>query len=262
MINFNRVFAMIERDAINMRHNLDRLSDMFYWPIMDLFIWGLTGIYFARLKTGNPHALEIILTGLIFWLVIWRAQYEININLLSEIWDKNLVNIFASPLNIEEWAFSAVIFGLTKMLVSFIFISALAFLLFKFNLFLYGFFIFPAIFSLLLTGWTIGFFVSGLIIRYGAKIQTFAWTGAALLMPFSAPFYPLSILPSWAQKVAVFVPTSYIFETLREILFLRIVSYEKLTISIGLNLIYLSLSILFFSYMFNRSRKLGLGRLI
>lgn len=261
MINFNRVYAIILRDFINLRHSLDRLSDMFYWPIMDLFLWGLTGLYFAQLNK-NYHSAEIILTGVVFWLIVWRAQYEINVNLLSELWDRNLVNIFASPLKVQEWALSAVIFGFLKMILSFSFISIIAFLLYQYNIFVYGFYLIPIILSLLLTGWTIGFFVSGFLIRYGEKIQTIAWTGSALIAPFSVIYFPLSILPNWAQKIAAFVPTSYIFEGMREILFKGVISYDKLFLSLALNIIYLILSILFFVWMFNKSRKLGLGRLI
>lgn len=262
MINFNRVWAMVLRDFYNMRHSLDRLSDMFYWPLMDLFIWGLTGLYFARSNIGNPQAMEVILTGIIFWLVIWRAQYEININLLSEMSDRNLVNIFASPLKIEEWIVSAVLFGFLKMIASFSFISVLAFLLYRYNVFIYGFLILPIIVSLLLTGWAIGFVVLGFIIRYGQKIQTFAWTGAALVAPFAALYYPLSILPAWAQKVALLIPPSYMFEGMRQVIFTGAFSLDKFIISFGLNFIYLILSVLFFLHMFNRSKKLGLGRLI
>ena len=262
MINFNRIQAMLLRYFINMRHSLDRLSDMFYWPVIDLFLWGLTGLYFARLNTQNPDSMEIILTGVVFWLIVWRAQYEIGINLLSEFWDSNLVNIFTSPLKIEEWILSVTIFGFLKVTASLIFVSLLSFLLYHYNIFVYGFFIIPAVISLLLTGWTIGFLIAGVLILYGQKIQTLAWVGGALLAPFSAIYYPLSILPLWAQKIASFIPSSYIFEGLREIIYTGNVSGYKFLISFALNIVYLVLSILFFVYMFKKSRKLGLGRLI
>ncbi|MCL5114145.1 MAG: ABC transporter permease, partial [Patescibacteria group bacterium] len=98
MINFNRVFAMVIRDFLNLRHVLDRLADMFYWPVVDLLLWGLVGLYFAQKNSNFPYAVSVILTGLVFWIAIWRGQFEININLLAEVWDKNLVNILASPL--------------------------------------------------------------------------------------------------------------------------------------------------------------------
>jgi ABC-2 type transport system permease protein len=263
MINFNRVIAMVLRYAINMRHTLDRLSDMFYWPLMDLALWGLTGLYFAKLNTNNnPHAVEIILTGVIFWLVIWRGQYEISLNLLTELWDRNLVNIFVTPLKVSEWILSLLIFGVLKMIVSFAFVALLAFILYKYNIFMYGFFVIPVIVSLLLTGWTIGFMIAGTLIRFGQKIQTIAWVGGALVSPFSAIYYPLSILPVWAQKIALFLPSSYIFEGMREFVATGNISFEKFFISFILNIVYLTLSLWFFISMFNKSRKLGLGRLI
>lgn len=261
MINLNRVFAMMLRDFITLRHNLDRLGDMFYWPAMDLFIWGLTGLYISS-ASPSAHASEIILTGLIFWLVIWRAQYEISINLLHEMWDRNLVNIFASPLTIKEWMVSAILFGFIKMFASLIFSAFLAALLYHFQVFTYGLLLIPIVLNLVLTGWAAGFLVAGLIIRHGQKIQTIAWTGVYLIAPFSALYYPVSVLPGWAQQVSLVIPSSYMFEGMREILFTGSMSQDKFLVSFALNIVYLVLSIWFFLFMFNKSRKLGFGRLI
>ncbi len=261
MINWNRIYAMVLRDFINLRHNYDRLGDMFYWPTMDLVIWGLTGLYFVK-QSQNEVLLSIMLTGLIFWIIVWRSQYEININLLQEIWDRNLVNLLASPLTLREWVVSFLIFGLSKMIVSLAFSGLIAFVLYRFSFFVYGFLLLPFVASLLLSGWVAGFIVAGLLIRFGSKIQTLAWTGVYLIVPFSAVFYSLSTLPSWAQAIASLTPPSYIFEGMREILFTGTLSYDKLLISFALNIIYLILSLWFFVFMFNQSRKLGLGRLI
>lgn len=261
-MNWHRVWAMVLRYFINLKHNLDRLSDMFYWPAFDIFLWGLTGIYFAQFSK-NPHGtISIILAGLVFWIVIWRAQYEINVNIMAEIWDKNLVNIFASPLTIKEWIASLMIVGLTKMIVSVAFSATIAFILYKYNIFLYGFVLIPCVISLLLTGWGFGFFVAGFIIKYGVKVQTFAWTGVAMLAPFSGLYYPLSVLPHWAQKVSMFVPPSYVFESLRDILEKGSLSWEKLLISFALDIVYIIIGMWFFIFMFKKSRKLGFGRLI
>lgn len=262
MINFGRVFAMVKRHYFNMIHNYDRLTDMFYWPAMDLFIWGVTGLYFARLNANNPHFIEIVLGGLVFWIVIWRAQYEININLLNEFWDRNLVNIFISPLKTEEWMLSFLIFGGLKMLVSLAFSAILAFFLYEYNVFIYGFYLIPFVFSLLITGWAAGFLVASLLIMYGQKIQTFAWMGVVLIAPFSGLYYPISSLPVWAQKVALLVPSSYIFEGMREVLVRHTISYDTFIISFALNILYLILAVYLFITMFHKSRKLGFGRLV
>lgn len=263
MINFGRVNAMVIRYFLYLRHNLDRLSDMFYWPAMDIFVWGLTGLYIASLGSGTgAQTIFVILTGVVFWIVIWRAQYEINVNIMSEIWDRNLVNIFASPLTLPEWIVSLILVGLAKMILSVAFSAALTFFLYGFNIFNFGALLFPAVASLLLTGWAAGFFIAGFIIRFGAKIQTLAWTGVALIWPFSALYYSVSILPDWAQTVTHFVPPAYVFENMRQVIFTGQFSWDKLLLSFALNIFYLILAAWFFVFMFKKSRKLGLGRLI
>lgn len=262
MINFNRVFAMILRYTYGMFHSFDKLSDMFYWPAMDLLMWGLTGLYFIKFNNNSPQLLFVIITGLIFWIVVWRTQYEITTNMLAEIWDKNIVNIFVSPLKISEWIVAFMIFGLIKTFMSLAFSAIVALILYQLNILMYGFYLLPLIANLIFTGWVAGFMVTGFLIRYGQNIQTLAWAGVYLIAPFSAIYYSVTILPVWAQKVALFIPTSYVFEGFREILFTGKLSYDKLLISFGLNFIYLAISIWFFVFMFHKSRKIGLGRLI
>lgn len=261
-MNLHRVWAMTLRYIFNIRHNLDRLSDMFYWPAMDLFIWGLTGLYLAQYTPATANYLGVILSGLVFWVVIWRAQYEITTNLLLELWDRNIVNIFTTPLTIAEWVTSFMFFGLMKMIVSLTFSASLAFLFYQYNVFSFGIYLPLFVVSLLITGWASGFIVAAFLIRFGQKLQTLAWVGVTLIAPFSAVYYPLEILPQWAQNIGLLIPSTYIFEAIRESLFTGVVSYDKLLISFALNIFYLIFSLWFFIRMFNKSRKLGLGRLI
>ncbi|MDO8582949.1 MAG: hypothetical protein Q7R51_00275 [bacterium] len=261
-MKYQRINAIILRHLYNFKHSLDRLSDSFYWPAMDLILWGLTSIYIRNSSSNVPFIVLAIITGLIFWQSVWRSQYEITVNFITEIWDRNLVNIFASPITIAEWITSVMILGIIKMSLSLSFAIILAIILYQTSIFSFGLILIPFFISLLMTGWAAGFIVAGLIARYGIKIQTLAWVGVTIIMPFSAVFYPVSILPIWAQKIAMLTPTSYIFEGMREILFTGKLSYEKLFISFGLNTVYLILAISFFIFMFNKSRKLGLGRLI
>ncbi|MBI2026000.1 MAG: ABC transporter permease [Candidatus Levybacteria bacterium] len=235
---------------------------MFYWPLMDLLVWGLTGLYFAKLSNDSIHATTILLTGIIFWIVTWRAQYEITTNLLSEMWDRNLINIFASPLTVYEWVSAVIIFGGLKMIVSLFFSALVAFLLYQYQFFQFGLWLFPIVVNLVITGWAAGFIVASIIIRWGMKVQTIAWAGVALIAPFSALYYPLSILPDWAQKVALIFPSSYIFEAMRQHIFTNTISFEKIVISFALNILFLVLSICLFVFAFGKAKKIGLGNLI
>jgi ABC-2 type transport system permease protein len=106
-----------------------------------------------------------------------------------------------------------------------------------------------------------GFTASGLIIYYGRRLQGLAWMLGIALAPFSAVFYPVSVLPHWAQGVAAALPMTYVFEGMRQIIGGGSLPRSALLLSFGLNLLYLVLSILFFGGMYERSRAKGLARL-
>lgn len=249
---------MVLRYWYYMIHSYDRLSDMFYWPLMDLLLFGLTIRFVQQQTNGNAGFMLTVISGVLFWIIVWRGQYEITVNFLEELWNRNLVNLFVAPLNINEWIVSVFIVGIIKMLISLTFTAVLAFLLYHANLIAYGWYLIPFGISLLLTGWTIGLLVTGIIVRYGTKVQTFAWTAAMVISPFSGVYYPLSTLPQWAQAISKVLPTSYIFENARSLIMTGKVNILELLLSYGLNLIYLAVVIMFVRRSFEAAKHRGL----
>src|SRR5258708_4806726 len=102
-MNFHRVWAVIIRHAYAFQRNLDRMSDSFYWPTMDIVIWGLTSAWIQSSQASIPHFVQVMLTAILFWQIVWRANYEISTNILEEFWNQNLVNLFLIPFSICEW---------------------------------------------------------------------------------------------------------------------------------------------------------------
>lgn len=260
-MNWNAVNAIVFRHLYNFKHSWDRLSDAFYWPAMDIFLWGFTSVYITKQSGSIPGIAVILLSGLILWQIVWRSQYEITVNLLEEMWNQNLANLFASPLRVREWLAGVFILGILKMFMSLSFAVALAYVAYKTNIFLLGFYLIPFMANLLITGWAVGLIVAGLIVLYGMRIQTLAWTGIFLLAPFSAVYYPISTLPDWAQKIAAFIPTSYIFEGMRSIIVNGELAPGMLLKSFLLNCLFLVLGLVLFNYMFTKSKTKGLARL-
>jgi len=257
-MRIHRIYAIVLRYMYYMIHSIDRMSDMFYWPTVDLLLWGITSLYIKNNTQNVPNIVLMIVSGILLWIIIWRGQYEITVNFLEELWNKNLVNLFVSPLKLSEWIIAVGIIGILKMTLSLTFASLMAFFLYKANILYYGWYLIPFGASLILTGWAVGFFITGIILRYGTKVQTLAWTAIMLISPFSAVYYPLSVLPLWAQKVAKFIPTSYVFENSRLFLFKGYVNWTDLWISYGLNILYLFLAIVFFYKSFTKAKERGL----
>lgn len=259
-MKFYRIYAILLRHLYSLRHNLDRMTDVFYWPIIDLFMWGLTSLYFSSHYSGASHVLFAIVSGLLFWTLTWRLQYEVAVGLLDDVWARNMINLFVSPLTFWEWISALSIVSLIKTSLSFLTASILALVLYNVGVLKYGWYILPFTLCLLLTGWTFGFFITGLILRFGQRVQSFGWTLGAIIIPFSAIYYPVSILPSWVQKICLFVPTSYIFEGIREFLTTGQISSEKLYISFGLNILYFFGAFVFLVLSFRNLLKRGIAK--
>ncbi len=257
-MKLHRIYAIILRFMYLFRHSLDRLSDAFYWPTLDLLLWGITSTYFRSYLPQTSQIVLIILGGILLWIIVWRGQYEITVGILEDLWNRNLVNIFVSPLKFSEWVISLVLLGIIKAIISFSFGLLVAFILYKINFFAFGFYLIPFALLLILTGWWMGFFIAGIILRYGTKIQTLAWTAPWIIAPFSAIYYPVSSLPNWAQNVALFIPTTYVFEGAREVIQRGTLDLNKIYISFILNIIYIVLSLIFLKKSFNRILEKGL----
>ena len=257
-MKLNRIIAINLRYFYLLRRSYDRLSDVFYWPAIDLFIWGLTSSFFTSLAPKIPNIILMILSGQMLWIIVWRGQYEITVNLLEDLWNKNLINIFVAPLSFSEWVVSLLLHGVMKAMLSFSFAVLFVYFLYKVKIFILGFYLLPFMLLLIMTGWCIGFFVAGLILRFGTKVQTLAWTFGWLFGPFSAIYYPVSILPVWAQKIAIFIPSSYVFEGMREVVNKGHLDSNKVLTSFLLNLFYLCFSLVFLRKSFDKALEKGL----
>ena len=112
--------------------------------------------------------------------------------------------------------------------------------------------------NLLILGWCVGLIVSGLLLRYGLGVESLCWLGIFLLAPVSGVYYPIASLPEWLQPVSWSLPSAYVFEGMRGVLFDGVFRYDLFFGAVGLNALYFVLSAGFFLYMFRRARDCGL----
>lgn len=259
-MNIQRIFGTFLRYFFVLKKGLHQLSDMFYWPFVDILLWGLTSVWIQS-YTPQGQLPMVLLTGLIFWQIAWRGSIDIAVSLLQEFWHRNLVNLFSTPLKLSEWIAGILLLSISKLLITISFGTLVVYLLYSLNVFAIGWMFLPFTVSLIIFGWALSFLSSSAIIYWGHRVEMFAWMTAFLFAPFSAVFYPVSVLPGWAQVVSWSLPTTYIFEGMRAILSGKAFPTYYFWISMGLNILYLSLAIALFYYAFEKSRAKGLARL-
>ncbi len=240
---------------------IETLSDMLFWPALEIVLWGVTSVWIQHGNATGPSLAIGILVGLVFWQVIWRIYYEVAVNLLQEFWNRNLINLFSSPLKLSEWMVALMLTGLFKIAITVAFGASVIWMLYGINVFILGWTFLPFCFLLILSGWFIGFLGTSLLIYFGQRMESMAWLTPYLFMPFCAVFYPVSALPGWGQVIAKTLPMTYIFEGMRAFINTGIFRLDLFTISLILNLIYLVLSIWLVRILFEKSRVKGLGRL-
>lgn len=245
-----RIWGIFLRYYYNLLRTYDRLTDMFFWPFLDLLLWGLTSRYIVSTGTSSNTIILALLGGIILWIFPWRGQYEITVSLLEDLWNRNLVNLFATPILFSEWVLTVMLIGIFKSTISFVFASLVAIILYASNIYTFGLLLLPWAGILITFGWVFGLLIASLIMRYGTKIQTLAWMSIAVISPFAGVYYPISTLPSWAQAVAHWVPVSYVFEAMRAIIAGHPLPLSNLFWPFILCLVYfgIALSMLYSSY--------------
>ena len=259
-----RIRAVLLRYFILHTRSLPRTLEVFFWPVMELLVWGFVTVYIRSISqdvVGN--VVVFFINAMIFWDILYRSQQAVSIAIVEDIWTQNIVNILVSPLKIWEWLLATFIYGAAKITAITTLLSLIAFLLYHFNLVdQMGFYLIPLIFNLLLFGWALGVFTTGLMIRWGHSAEALIWGIPYLIQPLSAIYYPLSVLPKWLQVVSKTLPSTYVFEGMRQAAQTGTMPLEYFFIGFALNLFYFVLAGIFFRWMYGIARETGrLGHL-
>ena len=257
-MRLHRITALLYRHMCLYKRSFPRVLEIIYWPFVDLVIWGFITIYLAQFKEALPNFVLFFLGALILWDVLFRAQQGITISFLEEIWSRNLMNLFASPLTPGEFLAATMALSVGKVLVVSCVTVLAAFAFYSFNVFVLGLSLIPFVLNLIIVGWCIGVLTTGLIMRYGQEVEVLAWGLVFLFQPISCVFYPMSVLPGWLQAIAMLNPAAHVFEGMRAVIATGVFPTSELAWAVGLNAVYLAALIAWFHLMFAACKEKGL----
>ena len=239
------------------QRSFPRLMDILYWPVMELLLWGFISIYVAKLNVGGFNVVTVLLGAVIFWDLLSQSQRSVSVAFLEDVWERNFLNIFVTPLRISEFLASAVILAFVRIVMTGVVMGILAAIFYKFNIFIFGFYLVPFVVNLLIFGSALGFFTTAIILRYGTSAQVLAFGFLFLLQPFSAVFYPVSVLPAFVQPIAYALPSTYVFEGMRGVITTGSFSLGYFALALLTNAIYLALILWYFYKMFAKVKIKG-----
>jgi ABC-2 type transport system permease protein len=253
-----RTAAIALRQLYLYRGSPVRIVPLFGWVMIDVILWGFITRYLNSFPSSGYNFVPALLGAVLLWDFFTRVMQGLTTAFFEDVWSRNFLNVFASPILISEYITGLVLSAIWTSMVGLVMMLLLAKGFFGLSLLDYGLLLIPFFLVLFLCGIALGIFASALVLRMGPAAEWLIWPIPAMISPFAAVFYPLSTLPQWMQWIGHALPPSYVFEGMRAVLAGRSVPlYDLLTGSV-LAIFYLGLAYWFFSRVYRHVVRTGL----
>ncbi len=257
-MRLRRTYAVVLRHFYMIRGSFSRVMPLFAWVAVDMVLWGFLTKYLNSVSTSGFNFVPVLLGAVLLWDFFSRVMHGVTMTFFEDVWSRNFLNIFATPLSIGEYLGGLVLSSTATSAIGLLVMLLLTSLAFGLTFAVYGLMVLPFLVVLFLFGIALGIFGSALVLRLGPASEWFVWPIPALLSPFAGVFYPLSTLPKWMQLLGRVLPPSYVFEAMRAIISGERVAVSRLLWGAGLAVVYVLLACWFFSFVYRQAVRTGL----
>jgi ABC-2 type transport system permease protein len=252
------IAAIALRQLYLMRSSPVRVLPMIAWVAVDIVLWGFIARYLNSVTATGINFIASLLGAVLFWDFFTRVMQGVTMAFFEDVWSRNFINVFASPLLISQYLSGLVLTGISTSLVGLIVMLIIAGAIFGLHFAALGLLLVPFLLVLFLFGIALGVLASAMVLRFGPASEWLVWPIPALLSPFVGVFYPLATLPSWMRGIGHLLPPSYVFEALRAFVAGGSFSRSALLNSIGLAAVYVLLAAWVFTAVYRYAVRSGL----
>jgi ABC-2 type transport system permease protein len=252
------IAAIALRQFYLMRSSPTRTLPMVAWVVIDIILWGFISRYLNSITSTGVDFTSSLLGAVLFWDFFTRVMTGVTMAFFEDVWSRNFINLFASPLLISEYLSGLVLTGTATSLVGLIAMVAIATPLFGLHYAALGLLLIPFVMVLFLFGIALGVLASAMVLRLGPASEWLVWPIPAFLSPFVGVFYPLSTLPPWMQAVGHLLPPAYVFEAMRAVIAGRPYPAAALWAGVALAALYVLLASWLFTHIYRYAVRSGL----
>jgi ABC-2 type transport system permease protein len=256
-ISPQRIGAMVTRYWYLLMSSWPRLLDLIYWPALQVITWGFLQSFISQNAGFFARAGGTLIGAVILWDILFRGQLGFSVSFLEEMWARNLGNLMMSPLKPIEFLISLMIMSLIRLVIGVIPMTLMALIFFGFNFYSIGLPLIAFFCNLIFTSWSIGIFVSGLVLRNGLGAESIVWTLIFGIMPLACVYYPVTVLPHWLQYLAWSLPPTYVFEGMRALLTDHVLRTDLMVEAFAINVVMLAASFAIFLALLRSARRHG-----
>jgi len=254
----NRIAAIMLRHYYLIRGSFSRFFPLFSWAAIDIVLWGFITRYLNSVSSSGLNFVPVLLGAVLLWDFFTRIMHGVTTAFFEDVWARNFLNIFATPLSIWEYLSGLVLSSMATSIIGIIVMVFLATVAYGLSFAAYGVMLTPFLLVLFMSGIALGIFACGVVLRLGPASEWFIWPIPAFISPFVGVFYPVSTLPLWMQYVARFLPPTYVFESMRAVIAGAEVSAGELLQALFLAALYILLACRFFARIYRHAVRTGL----
>ena len=250
--------AIVLRQLYLFRGGPTRVLSLVIWVAIDIILWGFMTKYLNTVTAAGFDFIPVLLGAVLMWDFFTRVMLGVTMAFFEDVWSRNFLNIFGSPVSINEYLAGLVSSSIITSALSLLVMLALAIALFGLSFLMYGGLLVPFLMVLFLFGIGLGIVGCSFVLRFGPSAEWFVWPIPAILSPFAGVFYPISTMPAWIQWIAHLLPPMYVFEGMRAIVTGGTMSMSSLVIGAALALIYVLGASLVFTRVYRNAVRTGL----
>jgi len=243
----SRVAAIAVRQFYLLSGSPIRLLPLIAWVAIDIVLWGFITRYLNGLTGSRFNLVSALLGAVLLWDFLSRVMQGITTAFFEDVWSRNFLNIFATPLTIFEYLGGLILTGLCTSLISLVAMVVLATTVFGLSFLGYGLALIPFLLILVLSGIALGIFGSAIVLRFGPASEWLIWPVPTLISPFVGVFYPLSTLPGWMRLIGHALSPSYVFEGMRSVVAGHGAPIQGLALGFALAVFYVALAVAVFA---------------
>jgi ABC-2 type transport system permease protein len=259
MLSARRMRAILRRHIYLLLGSWPRVLDLFYWPTIQMVLWGFITVFLAEQSSLVAQAGGIFLSAVLLWDTLFRGQLGFSVCFLEEMYSRHLGHLFVSPLRPLELVLAIYGISLLRVLIGVGGASLLAVPLMDFWIVgTLGWALIPFFTLQLVFGWAVGMIISGLVLRLGLGAESLAWAAIFFLQPFSGVYYPVDTLPLVMQWIAWLLPSAAVFEGMRAVVIEHRFDAGLLVWGITMLVAWLAVAAVAFVLLFRSARRRGL----
>src|SRR4030095_11990293 len=191
----SRTFAILLRQYYLVRGSASRVIPMFAWVVVDILLWGFITRYLNAVAGTRLDFVPVLLGAAVLWDFFTRVMHGVTMTFFEDVWSRNFLNLFASPLSLPEYLAGLVLSSIATSLVGLVAMMIVAVVLFGFSIVSYGVTVIAFLLLLFLFGIALGIVGSAIVLRLGPAAEWFVWPVPPLVSPSSRAVYPGLTLP-------------------------------------------------------------------